>query len=175
MVMPTSNGSTFGVSNVSTQTIAPITGNPKWDGLLDKGIIFIGAIATGWIIGYLKRNGWYDSDYEALISADVVTFVGSVAFIIYSFIKGSRIGQLLDKTQVDGVVAGINLVATGNAIAHATGSGEIVPAPVTTESAKVIVDNFGTQVGMPVLGKATDPNAVPEVVTAQLNVIANQH
>ncbi len=142
---------------------------PGAQSLLRSVVLLVSGGLTMMIVTWLNSRGFATTDMTflgytvsptLLIGTAVFTTISGIAAAIWGYLKGTKIGQLLDHQQMVGVQAGMNLAASGNMIMVQKPDGATVPLPVTSDSAKEIVKTYAP----------TPPDADPVVVTQGLNL-----
>lgn len=136
-------------STTVPSAVPTITGNPMYDSLVRSVLLALSAGITAWIVTWLTAHKIVDPNLNVLIGGAVLTTLSTIAMVVWGMIAGSRVNQVIAVKQTQAVQAGINMTVSGAALGHdgktivSVNDGSTPPLPVTPETAKEIVKNFG--------------------------------
>lgn len=132
------------MSNPGTSSVSKafaLTGNPAIDGLIIRVLASAAAAIAGIIATWLNAHGFHDPNLKLMLSGLLLSLLCGGGSLIWGFV-------LAKINQAKAVQAGVNLVASGNALAAdgqtvvAANDGSTPPKPVTVQTATQIVKDF---------------------------------
>lgn len=129
--------------------IPTVTGNSTYDSLIRSVLLALSAAITAAIVTWLSAHKIVDPNLNVLIGTAVLAMLSTAAMAAWGAVAGARVQQTIAVKETAAVQAGINMTVAGQALAFdgktsvSVNDGSTPPMPVTPQTAKEIIKNFG--------------------------------